>query len=333
MSLLDFFRRPGLPPSLPASFAEARPRLMPALRGRGMSEYLRLMAPGKQAGTPSGNPFLPFSGDAVLMLVHDGKDTMRPVGPAQLAQWDVGVEDALGAAMDNLRDASVDRFVQVERGVYVGDWTDGYDSSRLLLPDLAHRIGGANPLAMIPARHTLLLASGNDVDSVRAMVALAQRVADLDTRPVSALIYRYAQGRPVEYVPDDDIVRAGLAHLERQYLFGDYAAQKEALDALHERSGTDIVVAGYKVMREASSGLEYSLSVWTEDVATLLPRTQRVALAGHGQDGPLVLTWDALAAAFGYLMEAVPEAWPERYRVTGFPDPSLARTLALPLPA
>ncbi|WP_051933611.1 hypothetical protein [Massilia sp. BSC265] len=332
MSLFDFFRRPPSPmrlPGLPASFAEARAHLMPALRGRGMAECLCLTEFGKSP-IRSGKLFLPFSSDTALMLVHDGQDMMQSFGPAQLAQWGVSVEEALAAAMDNLRDATVDRFIQVERGVFAGDWADAYDSSRLLLPDLAHRIAGANPLVMIPARHTLLLASGSDPEGVRAMVALAQRVADLETRPVSALMYRYEHGHPVEHVPDDEAARAGLARLGRQYLYGDYAAQAETLDTLHEKDATDILVAGYKVMREAATGIEYSLCVWTEDVTTLLPRTERVALSSREEDGLLVLPWDALHAAFGHLMAPVPGAWPERYRVTAFPDLAAARTLALP---
>lgn len=234
----------------------------------------------------------------------------------------------LAAATDNLRDATVDRFSQVERGVFAGNWGDAYDSSRLLLPDLAHRIAGANPLAMIPARGRLLLASGNDRDGVRGMLALARRIAATETRPVSALLYRYEHGRPLKHVPDDELARLG-----RQLRYGDYAAQKETLDELQQKTGADIVVAGYKVMREEANGAEYSLGIWTRGADTLLPRTERVALLSHGEDGAqelLMLPWDAPYAACGQLMAPVPGAFPERYRVTGFPEPALARTLALP---
>jgi len=46
-----------------------------------------------------------------------------------------------------------------------------------------------------------------------------------------------------------------------------------------------------------------------------------------------IVSWDALHAACADLMQAVPGAYPERYRVTGFPDLALARTLALPAQA
>jgi hypothetical protein len=280
---------------------------------------------------------LPFSSDSVLMLVHDGADTMQTFGPAQLERWGVSADEALAAAMENLRDATADRFIQVEPGVFAGDWGDAYDSSRLLLPDLAHRIAGANPLAMVPARNALLLASGNDVEGVRAMVALAQRIADTETRPVSALMYRYDGGsgsvRPVEHVPDDPIARTRLQNLGRQYLFGDYAAQKEILEGLYEKNGTDIFVAGYKVMRDEASGSEYSMCTWTSGADTLLPRTDRIALVVH--DGEqmrelIVVPWDALHAACGHLMQPLDDAYPPRYRVTGFPDLALARSIALP---
>lgn len=321
------------PPGLPASFAEARSHLMPTLRGRGTMEYLRLMELGKQPSAPSGSLAFPFSSDTVLMLVYDGEHMMQSFGAAQLEQWGVTAEEALAAAMDTLRDASVDRFAQIEHGLYAGDWNDAYDSSRLLLPDLAHRIAGANPVAMVPARGTLLLASGNDVDAVRAMVALSQRIANDETRPVSALMYRYEGGRPVEHVPQDEIARNALANLQRQYLYGDYAAQKETLDELHEKSGTDIFVASYKVMRDETKDVEYSLCSWTNGVDSLLPRTDRVALVvyeGDEMQELLMLPWDALHAACAELMTPVPDAYPERYLVTAFPDLALVRPLALP---
>ncbi|MGI4721676.1 MAG: hypothetical protein ACRYGO_22630 [Janthinobacterium lividum] len=324
------------PSGIPPSFAEARAHLMPALRGRGMLEYLRLMELGKDRDKPSGFLFLPFSRDTALMLVYDGEQTMQSFGQDQLAQWGVSAADALAAAMDNLRDATVDRFVQPQRGVFMGAWNDAYDSSRLLLPDLAHRVAGANPLAMAPARGTLLLASGNDAEAVRAMIALARRVADEETRPVSALVYRFVDGRPVEYAPADvpaeAAARAALAGLERCYRYGDYAAQKETLDELHEQDGTDIFVAGYRVIREKDTGEEYSLCTWARGVDTLLPRTDRVALGipGEGKDAPeyRIVPWDALHAACGHLMQPVLDAFPERYRVTAFPDPDVLRRLA-----
>ncbi|WP_288378198.1 hypothetical protein [uncultured Massilia sp.] len=118
---------------------------------------------------------------------------------------------------------------------------DAYHSSRILLPDLAHRVAGANPLAMVPARGALLLASGNDV--------------------------------------------------------------------------------------------EFSVCTWSRGVDSLLPRTDRIAMVVFGEDEQMqeyhLLPWDALRAACADLMQPVPGAFPERYRVTGFPDLEVVRTLAI----
>jgi hypothetical protein len=321
------------PPSVPASFDDARPFLMPALRGKGMMEYLRLAELGKERETPSGFLFLPFSRDTALVLMIDGEQTMQSFGHDQLAAWNVTLDEALGAAMDNLRDRSVDRFTQPRRGVFMGAWNDAYDSSRILLPDLAHRVAGANPLAMVPARGTLLLASGNDVEAVRSMVQVAWQVASEETRPVSALMYRFEDARPVEHLPEDEQARTALARLERFYRHGDYAAQKESLDELHEKNGTDMFVATFKSMRDDAQDLEFSLCTWTRGVDTLLPRSDRVAMVVLGEDGKMqeyhVVPWDALHAACGQMMAPVPDAFPERYRVTAFPDLELVRRLAL----
>jgi hypothetical protein len=333
--VLQLERAAGMlrPPGVPSSYAQARPHLMPALRGLGMVEYLRLMELDKDPNVPSGSLFLPFSRDTALMLVHDGERMMQSFGRQQLEEWGVTAEEALQAAMDNLRDATVDQFSRPEPGVFMGEWADAYDSARLLLPDLAHRVAGANPVATVPSCGTLLLASGNDVEGMRAMVALAQRIADTETRPVSALLYRYQDGRPVEYLPEDQATRAALVRLERQYRYGDYAAQKETLDQIHEKNGTDIFIASYKVMRKEDSGEEYSLCSWTEGVDTLLPRADRVALVVPGEGEALreflVLPWEALYAAWGATMEPLPDAFPERYRARRFPDVETLRPLAL----
>ncbi len=329
---LDRFMHLVRPSGIPSTFAEARSQLMPALRGKGMVEYVRLSELGKQSDTPSGFLFLPFSRDTALVLMIDGEQTMQSFGIDQLAQWGVSLDEVMAAAMDNLRDRSVDQFTQPQRGVFMGTWADAYDSSRILLPDLAHRVAGANPLAMAPARGTLLLASGNDIEAVRAMVHVAWQVASEETRPVSALMYRFEDGRPVEHVPDDEATRTALTQLERFYRHGDYAAQKETLDELHDKNGTDIFVATFKSMRDDAQDLEFSVCTWSRGVDTLLPRTDRVAMVVFGDDEEMqeyhVVPWDALHAACGHLMQPVPDAFPERYRVTGFPDLALLRDLA-----
>jgi len=331
---LDRFMGLVRPAGIPSTFAEARTQLMPALRGNGMMEYLRLSELGKEREKPSGFVFLPFSRDTALVLMIDGEQTMQSFGHDQLAQWGVSLDEVTAAAMDNLRDRSVDNFTQPQRGVFMGTWNDAYDSSRILLPDLAHRVAGANPLAMVPARGSLLLCSGNDLEAVRAMVQVARQVASEETRPVSALMYRFENGRPVEHLPGDEAARAALAQLERFYRHGDYAAQKETLDELHEKDGTDIFVATFKSMRDDAQDLEFSVCTWSRGVDTLLPRTDRVAMVVLGDDEQMqeyhLLPWDALHAACAHMMDLVPDAFPERYRVTGFPDLALIRSLALP---
>ncbi|WP_020655546.1 hypothetical protein [Massilia niastensis] len=309
------------PPAMPPDFATAGKRLMPILRGRGLLEYMRLGqldVEGHKVVT------LPFSSDTSLMLAYDGKDALQTISQDELARWGVDVDTAMAAAMDNLRDATVDRFEQIVPGVFHGTWNDAFDSSRLLLPDLAHRVAGARPVAMVPTRGSLLLASGADTGAVLRMLELADQCADVEPRYVSALLYRFEDGRVVDTLPEDAAVRQRLARLHRRFLASDYGMQKEMLDERHEQDGADLHVARYKVMRVDETGEEFSITTWTQGVAALLPQAERVSLIVLDGTGKLkahrIVGWDALLDSSHGLLAQVPDAYPPLYRTSRFPD-------------
>lgn len=72
--------------------------------------------------------------------------------------------------MDNLRDRSAGNFMPFDGvpGLVRSNWNDGYDRSRILLPDLICRgVGSGNPVIMIPTRETLLLARDHQPAALR----------------------------------------------------------------------------------------------------------------------------------------------------------------------
>ena len=127
-------------PALPATFDEVRPLLLPALRRKSLLDYIQREAP---AGTPnvSGYVHRDVGPDIVLVLAIDAEQTISLVMDATFNGWDVTFEQALAVTMDNLRDRSADNFMPFDGvpGLVLGNWNDGYDSSRILLPDLMYR--------------------------------------------------------------------------------------------------------------------------------------------------------------------------------------------------
>lgn len=310
---------------LPATFAEAKSKLLPILRSRSLIEYVALSSKA-DSGVNVLPASQPFSTDTLIMLAYDTEHSMMTLSGSSLADWGVSFDTALAAAIDNLRDATVASFEQIIPGLFVATWNDAYDTSRLLFPDVIHQIGlGGDPLVMIPTRGRLLVASSNDRAAQLAMVGAAGQLVEEEGRQVSALMYRYEQGRAIEYVPPDPEVAAVLMEFRRRMLADDYAGQKESLDKSYEENGTDLFVASYQILSSKKTGRETSFSVWTEGVDTVLPETDLVALVSTaeqeagGAEPPKLVGWHDLQAALGPF-ERLPDRYPARYRPVNFPD-------------
>ena len=317
---------------LPTSFADAKSSLLPILRSRSMLEYVTLTAEADTAGTnlPASQA---FSADAVLMLAYDTEHAMMTISGSSLSDWGISFATALDAATNNLRDATVASFEQISPGLFMGTWNDAYHTSRLLFPDVMHQLGvGGEPLVMIPTRGCIMVVSANDRAAQLAMIGVARQVVEEEGRQVSALMYTYEQGRAVEYAPPDPEVAALLGEFRRRTLTGDYASQKEMLEKAHEKSGTDVFVASYQVLSSKQTGREASFTVWTEDVDTLLPEADLVALVStaeleDGRSGPpKLVAWRDLQAATG-AFERLPERYPPRYKPVDFPDQAVRDAL------
>ncbi len=318
-------------PAVPGEFSAARAHLLPILRGRSIAEYLLLGAGQLAPNAADALMSAPFSADSLLMLAHDTEFSMQTVPGAQLERWGVGFDEAFAIAVDNLRDASVSNFVEIVPGLFCGAWGDSYESSRILFPDLVYQLNvGGEPIVMIPSRHRFLVTSGNSTAGLLAMLHMASICVKEEGRAISALMYRYENGRPVEYVPTDPAVVQKAAELRHQFLADDYASQKDLLGKIHEKDGTDIFIASYQVVQSRDEEVIASLSVWTDEVDTLLPQTELVVLNvltdAEGSAIHKVVKWDDLVAATGG-MQPLPDRYPPLYRVDKHPPPDVVKSL------
>ncbi|SHG55917.1 hypothetical protein [Massilia sp. CF038] len=317
---------------LPKTFAEARAKLLPVLRSHSMIEYVALAVAGETDlnKLPASSP---FSADAAIMIAYDTEHSMMTLTGSTLTDWNVSFETALAAAIDNLRDATISSFEQLAPGLFLGTWDDAYDTSRLLFPDVVYQLGiGGEPLAMVPTRSRFLVASSNDSDAQLTMIALAQQFVEEEGRQLSALMYRYENGRPQACTPTDPAVAERLAVFRRRSLAEDYAGQKDMLDKAHEKNGTDVFVASFQVLASNETGRQASFTVWTENVDTLLPEADLVALVStaeleQGSSGPpKLVAWQDLQAATG-AFEQLPGRYPARYKPANFPSPAMRDAL------
>ena len=307
--------------AIPADYADARARLMPVVRRRSDIGIVALST-SSATDDPAGRfrpATRPLVGELVVALVCDQPTSMAYVNEHDLPNWQVSFDQALEDALDNLRGLPEHGgWQQLGHGVWSGEWGDAYDSSRLLLPDLIHRVGVRDPVVAVPFRNALMLTeAGNE-----AGIALMARVIDAhleDTqRWLSFELLRLEDRQWHVHAP---LVAVDAWHLLR--LRNDAGAadsQKELLDALHARQGIDVWVAPCQLLQRNDLGT-LSYSVWSESVDTLLPRTEFIVFRPTGGAGAelLLVPWDDAAGVVGALM-APTDLVPARHRVRGFPD-------------
>ena len=102
-----------------------------------------------------------------------------------------------------------------------------------------------------------------------------------------------------------------------------YQAQKTLLEQLYQQAGDSVFVSEFTAVRHETEGNQ-TFCVWSEDVDSLLPKTDLVFFYRRGEDygrtgeAPTIGKWDNVQAAFGDLMEPL-DMYPPRFRVREFP--------------
>ncbi len=327
-------------PTIPADFATARTNLLPALRGKAQLAYQYRQLELQRDITIPEEVALPFSADSVILLAYDAGRAVATLPDAQLEIWGVSRDEALAAALENLRDRSENRFGERGHGVLMGEWDDTFESSRILLTDLACRAtagtlgAGIDPVLMIPTRGVFLLTAAHNIDGQLHMIELSHQAIRDERRFISRHMYRVEAGQVVQYFPSEPKVVEQLAILERMTLSGDYAAQAEVLNALHEKRGLAEQVEAYQLLQNPSDGRMRSYCVWLEGEPCWLPKTDWVGLASPNADGEPVagkmVTWEDLSEVVGEHLTPLP-GFPPYYKTGQFPsEQQLARLPEIP---
>jgi hypothetical protein len=304
----------------PASYEQARTQLMPVVRKASDLGIVALSAAGA-ADDPDRRfrpATRPLAGELVVALVCDKPATMAYIGERELAQWQVTFEQALQDALDNLRGLPEHGgWQQIGQGVWSGEWGDAYDSSRILLPDLIHRVGVRDPVAVVPFRNALMLTGAGNEAGIALMARVIEQQADDAQRWLSFQLLRLDN---TQWLPHAPLVAVDAWHrLNLRNAAAANESQKDLLDALHGRRGLDLSVASTRIMAREDLGT-LSFCVWPEDGAALLPRTEFIVFDKAGDAaGPLLVPWAEAAGVVGDLMEPT-EHVPERWCVRCFPD-------------
>ncbi len=199
-------------------FHKAKELLIPIIRSRSVVDGAEFKVVDPSCLRPLSDN-LAFGGDAVVLLGLDvGSSIIRLEHKRNFERWGVSFEDCIMIAMDNLKRRSTAQFRKIADDVYQGNWNDGIESSRILLPNLL----GKHPLLkngvmMIPAENELLIAKANDADGLLHMLYIAGQMMARAKRPVSSRMYRYSGGVLTEFTPPFPKVMVAMQSLNTQW--------------------------------------------------------------------------------------------------------------------
>ena len=306
---------------VPLTFVEAKAKLRPVIRSTTERGVVKLQGFGNAAASESAHR--PLCDSMEIGLVYDGEFNMMRLNEAKLEQWGVTFDEAFDVAIDNLRLESSRPWLPMQNGVFLSQFGDFYDAARLLLTDVLYRqpIAGA-PVVMAPNRSVLLLTGDRNAAGMQTIVELAEQ-ALTQTRPLPPLMLRWSGASWEKFVPE--ALAAKLHRLRLRELAADYQDQHAMLNELLAREGRDIFVAQHTIAQR-QNGEQFSVSVWSEGVHSLLPNTDFVALYRPSTKQTAYLLQSELIHTFGSFLKPT-EYLPVRREVDGFPTEDVFQRL------
>lgn len=308
-------------PEEPENWDAAAPRLRPVLR---TSSYAQA---GQVGGiTVASRPSLRH---LVEMLVIDHEHRMSLVNSDSLEQWGVTFDEAYQRGAENLMVEGT-HLARLDNGVFAVASEDTYESSRLVVPGWLAGLGeevGIQPVAVVPARDMMLIASEDDTAAVLWMLDEGMKIFADHPRWLSPVPYKPADDgsivawRPERAHPAYATVRLAERTLETY----EYREQKIRLDRLFQQAGEELMVAEYWV-ENGPSGVARSVTMWPMAVEALLPYADEIVFPA--ENGSFQVRWRDAERLLGTEWEEALTT-PARRRTLRWPDEeTLARLRA-----
>lgn len=300
--------------SAPHSFADAKIRLRPVIRSTTERGVIKLQGFTNRPGAEIA--YRPLCESIEIGIAYDGEFNVMRLNEAKLEQWGVTFDEAFDIAVDNLRLASSKPWLALQNGVFLSQFGDFYDASRLLLTDVLYRqpIAGA-PVVMAPNRTALLLTGDQNEAGLQTLMEVAEQ-ALTQPRSLPPLMLRWSGVAWEKFVPK--VLAAKLHRLRLHELAADYQDQQAALNDIHAREGRDVFVAQHTIVQR-NDGEQRSICVWTEGVHSLLPDTDFVALYRPTTKQTAFVPRREFRQRFRDIVKST-EHLPIRHEVERFPD-------------
>ena len=314
-----------VPSNRPATWAEAEPRLLPAVRAA--SWVVAAEATGQAEATVQ-RLFVPF----VLQLTAiDDEHGMSFVNRADTDGWAVGQDTLEAVAVANLARSPMP-VVRAERGTFEILGPEGYASSWLTFPDaLAQLAGdelGGDVVLLAPSRDVLRVVGTRDQAALRRQLEWALDEYRDATRQLSPVPYAVGPTGVEVWRPPAGSPLAPLVERSQAILAAtEYAFQRNVLEDTLAKAGEDVFVAQYTLM-ERDDGTVWSWAAWSRQVTDgLVPEVDLLCLGDNETKETVWVRWEDAERIAGDFLREDPRHYPPRWRVTGWPPPAVVDRL------
>ncbi len=310
------------------SWEEVRRYLRPVLRASTYGLEQLAANPGLL-----GRRTLPFLLELVVVDLPESP-TFYFAERRHLQEWGVDEDTVFSEARANLAglvQTGVGLYDREPSPIWSVDTGDAYEPSRLLHPgflaSFAGRVDG-RPIAIIPERSTLLIAGDANPATVARLCESGEREYVASARRLSPALYTVDDaGHVVPYRrPGGDALAQRVRRGHVALAMAEYAAQKVALDKLHEANGVGLYVTNLGGIDREKDARPITWSVWAQGVSALLPRADLVAL-NPGPDDFFLVPWADVERLAPGGLTPVPDLWPPRHRTTAWPSPDVLEQL------
>jgi hypothetical protein len=261
-------------PQLPATLAEAEPKLVPVVRERVSHEIARIIvSPQPLNALRPEPPHIALTDDLWGVLAYQTENQFVRIDAETLTRWGTTFDKAWINALASLDRRSMRATTTLtEGGVRELHFGDGNDSARLLIGSTFAKLNLAgDPVIGIPKEDLLLVASADDEKSLRA---LADRLVDeWEKSAQNARVVRISQTGVVPFtLPPTHPLFARFEDLQRSADQHDERRQREALKKKLGEGDDVPFVASLQRVKNPKTNEDLSFIVHTEDTPSLLPR-------------------------------------------------------------
>ena len=310
-------------PAIPSSFDAVRKNLIPIVRSASYFSLQALLSKSQREYKPDrAIPTRALVGEIVVGLAYDAANSFSIIPDKDFSQWGVNLDEAIDVATENLQQITdANQLVEVSPGLYIGEWGDSYESSRILLTGLVKTVQLEGiPVVGIPSRNHFCLTWSNNRDGLAALVQLLEET-HFEAYPLSANLYALQEHGWNAFFPEDEALCQSLTNIQRRRFALDYGLQKQYLEVIHQQENIDIFVASFATYETVDTKETFSVCVWSKDVDSILPRSDRIIFLIDSETTDRVnVAWDIAESVVGHLMEKQSDLVPERYRVRSFPS-------------